>query len=112
MRLRDGLTRLALRTEPGVAVTLTAIILNEQDSTTAPVTATMAAADGALQWEPSLPAGTYKVTAVATDSADNTTTFTDQITVEDPLTGTEVALALGCCSSCCCSRQQPACCSG
>ena len=95
VRLRDGLTRLALRTEPGVAVTLTAVILNEQDSTTAPVTATMAAAEGALQWEPSLPAGTYKVTAVATDSANNTTTFTDQITVEDPLTGTEVALALG-----------------
>ena len=95
VRLRGGLTRLALRTEPGAAVTLTATVINEQDGTTAPVTATMDAADGALQWEPSLPPGTYTVTAVATDAADNTTTFTDQITVEDPVTGTEIALALG-----------------
>jgi len=95
VRLRDGLTRLALRTERGVSVTLTATVINEQDGATAPVTATMAAADGALQWEPSLPAGTYTVTAVATDAADNATTFTDRITVEDPLTGAEIALILG-----------------
>jgi hypothetical protein len=93
-RLRDGLTRLALRTERGVAVALTATLINDGDGT-APITAAMTAADGAVQWAPTLPAGTYTLTAVATDAANNATTFTDQITVEDPLTGTEVAIALG-----------------
>ena len=55
----------------------------------------MTAADGAVQWAPTLPAGTYTLTAVATDAANNATTFTDQITVEDPLTGSEVVIALG-----------------
>lgn len=94
-RLRNGLTRLALRTEPGVPVLLSATLIDSSEDAQPPVTATLTAADGLVQWEPQLPAGSYTLTAVAKDAADNATTFTERFTVEDPLTPAEIAIALG-----------------